>query len=92
MIIDISSVYDSKMVQGEKYSFIMSANNNSSNGINNDTKKASYEATKEKPKTDSWSSSNKSTTNGQANGQAKNYGSWGPIYKNKANFTDMHLC
>ncbi|KOB69113.1 Uncharacterized protein OBRU01_17125 [Operophtera brumata] len=24
--------------------------------------------------------------------EPKNYGSWGPIFKDKKSFTDMHLC
>lgn len=28
----------------------------------------------------------------QSTNKSEKYGSWGPVYKNKQNFIDMHIC
>ncbi|KAL0269533.1 UNVERIFIED_CONTAM: hypothetical protein PYX00_007234 [Menopon gallinae] len=35
---------------------------------------------------------NKSQKEQKKSQNDKNYGAWGPIYKNRQNFNDMHIC
>jgi hypothetical protein len=83
------------MVQGEKQSTMMSINGSTSRTSDPAARKASYEAVQrmEKSKTESWSSKSSTGRGGGSNAEPKTQnGSWGPIFKNKANFSEMHWC
>ncbi|CAG7730668.1 unnamed protein product [Allacma fusca] len=82
------------MVQGEKQSTMMSVNGSSSRTTDPAARKASYEAVQkmEKTKTESWSNKSSNASKSSDKGQQNQNGSWGPIFKNKSNFTEMHWC
>jgi len=84
------------MVQGEKtQGFMMSMGNGRTNDPS--ARKAGYEAVQNQY--NGGRDSNKSGSGAAASppqgGQQQNggqYGSWGSVFKNKSNFTEMHWC
>lgn len=71
------------MVQGERTS-----NKNSSDGImerNNDSKRAGFNSMHSKNQNAMKDGDKKCQDN-------KNLGTWGPIYKNRDHFVNLHLC
>jgi len=70
-----------KMVQGEKQTTLTTIGN-SSRTSDPSARKAGYEAVQRMDQT-------KKDQNKGTNGQ---YGSWGPVFKNKSNFAEQHWC
>jgi len=70
-----------KMVQGEKQATLITIGN-SSRSSDPAARKAGYEAVQ---RMDQAKKDQKNNTNGQ-------YGSWGPVFKNKSNFAEQHWC
>jgi len=78
------------MVQGEKNSAAMTMGSSSSRTSNADARKAGYDAVKRMEQAKMSTSGSSSGKNGQS--EQNQYGSWGPMFKNKSNFAEMHFC
>jgi hypothetical protein len=72
------------MVQGEKQTTLTTIGN-STRTSDPSARKAGYEAVQRMDQYKNNNSNDKYSTNGQ-------YGSWGPIHKNKSNFAEQHWC
>jgi len=72
------------MVQGEKQATLTSVGN-SSRTSDPAARKAGYEAVQRMDQYKKDQKNDKYSTSGQ-------YGSWGPVFKNKSNFAEQHWC
>lgn len=67
------------MVQHEKETKMMNFSASGNRASDPNARKAGYEALQK-------------MDNSSKNGSQKDYGSWGPVFKNKDNFSKMHWC
>jgi len=88
------------MVQGEKQSGMTTLASSTSRTSDPAARKASYDAV-QRTEQSKWSSSSKASSPGTGGSSfststkksdKEEYGSWGPMFKNKDNFASMHLC
>jgi len=80
------------MVQGEKQTGAIMSLGGTGRASDPYARKAGFDAVQSQFSSNSGSSSSgkgQTQSGGQQQGQ---YGSWGPVFKNKSNFAEMHWC